>query len=403
MAIKVRVLLSSIVVLATMSLVGCGHYTCGTTFGNATCASSGGGISQGGNGGSTKAFGYFVDFSHLGNTTVGMALQEMDSGAGTFNALSAFVPPTLPAKPTGLLIVDKNLMYIPSSDGTLYGYTIDLTSGALTMAPGSPYFVDGGTSIATNAAGTLLFVGDVAGQRISVFSVSATGSLAAVSGSPFPTLGLSPAVMATDGQNKFLYVSQGSGSSLVGAFSIASAGTLTAVPGSPFSFSMSALAGEPSGKYLLGVTGQVADNHVHVFGINSSSGVITEVAGSPFSSTYAPINLAVHPNGAWVYIFNQGASAGTEQPMEGFTIASATGALTEISGSPFANLTADEGEFDQSGNYLFAQGITLLAGNSDSTVTPYTVNTSTGVLTSTLPSLGFPGIQNAAYGVTDAQ
>ncbi len=43
MAMKVRALLSSVVVLAAMGLASCGHYTCGTTFGNSSCTSSGNG------------------------------------------------------------------------------------------------------------------------------------------------------------------------------------------------------------------------------------------------------------------------------------------------------------------------------------------------------------------------
>ena len=43
MEMKVRALLSSVVVLITTSLVGCGHYICseGAQFGNSTCTSSG--------------------------------------------------------------------------------------------------------------------------------------------------------------------------------------------------------------------------------------------------------------------------------------------------------------------------------------------------------------------------
>src|ERR1700720_2136782 len=37
MTMKVRALLGIAVVLITMSLSGCGHYSCGTTFGNGSC------------------------------------------------------------------------------------------------------------------------------------------------------------------------------------------------------------------------------------------------------------------------------------------------------------------------------------------------------------------------------
>ena len=208
--------------------------------------------------------------------------------------------------------------------------------------------------------------------------------------------------MATDGQSKFLYTSEGTGSSQVGAFSISGAGALAAVVGSPFPFDLSAIAGEPSGKYLLGVTGVEADNHIHVLGI-STSGALAEVSGSPFSTTYSPVGLTVHPNGAWVYTFNQDVLLRQLEPIEGFEFSSATGDLAALSGSPFSSLLADGGPIDPSGQFMFALGITLIAGNTESTVTPYAIDTNTGNLNSTLPSLGFPGVQAAAYAVTDVQ
>ncbi len=205
--------------------------------------------------------------------------------------------------------------------------------------------------------------------------------------------------MATDGLSKFLYAT---GGTQVGAFSIASGGILSPVTGSPFALNMASIAGEPSGKYLLGVVGQSGTNEIHVFGINST-GAIADVAGSPFTTHYSPISLTVHPSGAWVYTFNKDVVLQGLQPVEGFALTTSTGTLTELSSSPFTALTADGGPIEQSGQFMFALGITVVAGNTVSTVTPYSVDTTTGALSTTYGSLGFPGIQSAAYAVTDAQ
>jgi 6-phosphogluconolactonase (cycloisomerase 2 family) len=209
--------------------------------------------------------------------------------------------------------------------------------------------------------------------------------------------------MATDGHSKFLYISGGTGSTLIAAFSIATNGALTVVPGQPFSLTMAAIAGEPSGKFLLGVTGQASDNHIHVFGINGSTGAIAEVSGSPFGTTFSPINLSVHPNGAWVYSINQDIVAQVSEPMEGFQLDSSTGRLTEFSDSPFTAVAADGGPIEPSGKYIFALGATVIKGNGESTVTPFPIDSSTGALSTPLSPLGFPGIKAAAYAVTDAQ
>ena len=41
--------------------------------------------------------------------------------------------------------------------------------------------------------------------------------------------------------------------------------------------------------------------------------------------------------------------------VEGFTMNATTGVLTEVSGSPFQNVTGDSGAFLQSGGYLFVR------------------------------------------------
>jgi hypothetical protein len=396
MAIRVRVLLSSVVVLTTMWLVGCGHYVCGITFGSSTCTPSGGGISQGGNGaGGAVAFGYFVDFKGAG-----MALQQLQLGpGGKFTDISAFTPPTLPKQPKQMVIVNAKFLYLASSDGTMMGSQINSTNGDLTLVPNSPYTVAGGDSITSDPAGKYVFVGDPAGQRISVFTVNADGSLTAV-GSPFPTSGMAPWVLTTDGLGKYLYASDAGSSGLLGAFVIESTGALTPVMGNPFSiFPAMTIAGEPSGKYLLGVTGLSGDNHIHVLAIGPG-GTLAEATGSPFTTVYPPFGLTVHPSGTWVYTFN-GDVFGALNPLEGYRINSTGPILTMVAGSPFT-VTAAGGPIEQSGKFMFGLGQSPISGTGDSTVTPYNIDTSTGILSSTLGPQGFPGTNQATYVVTDA-
>src|SRR5690348_15815727 len=146
MGLKVRALLSLAVMVIAMSLSGCGHYTCGATFGNSTCTSSGGGISQGGGNNALVAYGYWTDFAITG-PSAGMAELELNQSASTFNSISSFAPPVVPPFPTGIVIVGKQYMYIPSSDGTLYGFSIDGATGNLTSVLANPTSIAGGDSI----------------------------------------------------------------------------------------------------------------------------------------------------------------------------------------------------------------------------------------------------------------
>jgi len=63
-----------------------------------------------------------------------------------------------------------------------------------------------------------------------------SGTLGAVSGSPFPTGGKLPSFVAASGA--FVYVAD-QGTNDIAAFSIGSNGALTAVPNSPFSVATS--------------------------------------------------------------------------------------------------------------------------------------------------------------------
>jgi 6-phosphogluconolactonase (cycloisomerase 2 family) len=405
MAMKVRALLSTAAVLIAMSLTGCGHYTCGTTFGNANCTSSGGGITQGGGGtgGGLVAFTYFTDFSTNGQGSAGTALQVLDQSAGTYTPISAFVPPTVPLFPTGIVIVGKQFAYIPSADSTLYSFTIDPTTGFYTDIGLNPLSVIGGDSIAASASGKFLFIGDTGTQQISAYSVNADGSLTVVSGSPFATGGVSPRVMATDGQSKFLYVTAGIGSTAIAALSIGSSGALTSV-GTPLISNVSSIAADPSGKFLLGVSWQNGDNTIHLYSINSSTGALTAAGSTVTSGT--PRNIAIHPNGQWVYTFSEDPVLVEQEAVEGFDFDSNTGVLTNMSGSPFTSIIANGGAIEQSGQFLFGLGLTLQPGGLLNTITPYSIDSSTGELAVWPPgvdaSAAFPSIDEAAFAATDA-
>lgn len=395
MTMRVRAFLMLVAGLAVMGLASCGHYTCGAGFGSSTCTASGppslGG--GGGNGASGTVYAYLL--FEVGSSD-GMAADTLSLSANTWLEASGFVAPPLPSLTYldgGTAVVNlpnQKYLYIPFHNGTVYGYAIDGTTGALTSVPNSPYTVAGGTSIAVNPAGTFLFVSDSVTGGISVFSISATdGSLTAV-GSPFAS-GIAAAQLATDGSGNYLYATAGTGGAQVAAMSIGPTGTLTLVSGSPFNFPMAVVLGENSGKYLLGISG--FDSHIHVFDINS--GVITEGTGSPFATASIPENMVLSPNGNFVYAFD-----GEETPMEGYSLENlSTGALTAVSGSPFTGINLQVGRFDQSGDYLFG----ISEGSLSAEFLPYSADPSTGIIsTTTYAPLGIPEGSFAISDLNDA-
>ncbi len=402
MSMKVRALLSFVVVLVAMSLSSCGHYVCHTTFGSATCTPSGSGFTTGGPGTtlSQTAFVYIMD-----DSVPQMAVEGLNvANSQTFAPVSSFVSPFFPTglgADGGMAIVDKKYLYMPFQNGYLYGWSIDPTTGDLTAVPNSSYVLGSSlTTVVADPNGAVLFVGGSAG--ISTFTINANdGSLNLIGTTA--TGGIVPTQLETDGKGLYVYALTGS---TITAFTYTSGGVLGRVVGSPFNFSptypsMAKIANEATGKFLLGITaetgtgGGAIDSHIYVLSIASGGGLTT--FGSPVPTQYSPANLVVSPDGKFVYTFNQTSDGVTtvDDPMEGFSFS--TGTLAELSGvSPFTGLDAQIGEIDQSGQYIFA-----VAGVPNTTslgMFAYGVDTTTGALTSNLAHAGAP---TNSFAVTD--
>ena len=371
---------TSSLIASVLIMGGCGYqYKCGVTFGNSACGSSGGGSGLGTTGTSSgdAVFAYSIAFAGSVN---GSALGSGSSAS--FQNISGFNAPTVPSNDESaeIVVVPKKFVYaaFPASQ-QIYAWSINASNGSLSAVSGSPFTLSGlgsmilnttgvpFSSVAVNPAGTLLFLGYSSFAEIDVYQISSTGTLTQVAGAPFSTGTLQPYNLSFDGLGKYLYATtgpQGLGNN-VAAFSIGSSGALTAVQGSPFTFNMWQLVGEPSGKYMIGISGRSNalnglpdDTSLYVFSIQQSganAGALTQVSGSPFATVFAPVSLAMQPvasNGSYVYSFS--VNTLTPNPIEGYQLDTNSGALTAMSTSPFSNIgSAPWGQFDQSGAYLF--------------------------------------------------
>jgi 6-phosphogluconolactonase len=428
MTTKIRALLISIIGLATMWTAGCGHYTCGQTFGSSSCSSSGTGItSGGGTTGGSNAAAYAFTVDTIGSGTAGsIDGYTLDTTTGTFAATAGYSAPAIPADlGVGMVVAQGQYLYAGfRSTGQLYGWSISSTGG-LTAVSGSPYtatFLEtinagavGQQNMIANPAGTLLFFADPIQNEIFVYQIGTAGALTPVSGSPFAAP-FAPLNMATDGSGKYLYATDGFFGSHTGtevaAFTIGSSGTLTPVVGSPFAYPMWQIEGEPSGHYLIGTSGNsvassgVDDTHLYVFSIQQSgatAGAIAPVAGSPFTTVFSPFTIAVQPNvgGSLLYSFSLNDTDTGYNAIEGYEINSSTGALTAVSGSPFSNLTNGFwGQFDQSGTFLLTYSTIFSSGTSTSQLGPLDIG-SGGVLTQPVSPLTLT--TGGYWAVTDPQ
>ena len=136
-------------------------------------------------------------------------------------------------------------------------------------------------------------------------------------------------------------------------------------------------------KKFLYIPDQNGSGGVMGFSINRSSGALTEITGSPFAVAPSQITtLAADPdaNGGR-FLF---AADFTSGDLVVFTIDPTSGALTPVTGSPFPNsgFEANHLKVDGTGNYLYAS-----AGNTTGDVAGFLIDQNTGALS---PVAGSP-------------
>jgi uncharacterized protein (TIGR03437 family) len=153
--------------------------------------------------------------------------------------------------------------------------------------------------------------------------------------------------------------------SLQGAAGVA--GGLTAVPGSPFTTGPSTVA-------VTTVLGRFAyaasfgGNNIYAFTINPTTGALTPISGSPFAAGSGPFGLTSDLSGRFLYSANYSSSN-----ISAFAIDPTTGALTAVPGSPFS--ASGPASLAISGRVLF------VANYDGGNLGAYLIDNVTGALT----------------------
>jgi 6-phosphogluconolactonase (cycloisomerase 2 family) len=223
-----------------------------------------------------------------------------------------------------------------SNWSSVFGFSVDSSTGALTPLPGTPFATAGANSqfLAVDPSGKFLYALNVASFNISVLRIDQSSGVAmAVAGSPFAcSHELLLNSIVTHPAGGFLYVSDSGGE--VSTFSVdSSTGTLTQIAGSPFQITgtITSMSFNPSGSYLY-----MAGGDVFGFSVDPLNGTFTSIPGSPFTSDGATA-ITVDPEGEFVYAASRSAST-----ISGFVIEPSTGALQPVAGSPFPTATAPD-------------------------------------------------------------
>jgi DNA-binding beta-propeller fold protein YncE len=271
----------------------------------------------------------------------------------------------------------------PSCDlpGSVFGYAIDATGG-LSIVSARFTGGRGAISMSIDPSRRFAYVANHGSNNVSGFSISDSGALAPVDGSPF-VAGSFPAWVAVDPNGQFLFVAN-CGSEFceypgqtpdgnVAVFRInPGCGALAPVPGSPFRVGQKPIAVAPdaTGSFLyvadLGVTGRV-----HGLVVDRDTGALSPLAGSPWPAGPGPRSITVDPSNQFVYTANINSTT-----ISGYAMDGATGTLAPIVGSPFqARMAPDALAVDGSSRYAYA------ANFGSANVSAYSIDTPTGRLT----------------------
>ena len=242
---------------------------------------------------------------------------------------------------------------VQDSPGRVYGYAQNPETGALLSIVGSPFSVAThnqtyGTVISPN--NQFLYAANVSTGTITAYRInSVTGALSLI-GAPVSSGATSPNGLFFHPNGNFLYVTNQGGNSVSG-FSVASDGTLTAIAGSPFAAggpsSLNGIVVHPNGNFLY-VASMGGSGGVVGYSIDSTTGALTLIPGSPFSNTNGGFNntgdgITIHPNGRWLYM-----GLVNRRRVAAYDIDSVTGALVGI-GTPALN-NSTTGYIDNGGS-----------------------------------------------------
>ncbi|HMA91448.1 MAG TPA: IPT/TIG domain-containing protein [Polyangiaceae bacterium] len=190
------------------------------------------------------------------------------------------------------------------NDTSIMVFDIDPVSGQLRPTGNAPFSTgaSSGNGIAVNALGTLVYSTNNAVKNsttprasISAFTVSSAGNLTAVSGSPFEHLGAASASPALLDGDQLLVVNN---------------------------------------KRDLGPD----FNSLVVHRVDSTTGALTPVAGSPYPIGLNAWSAHADPSGTWYYL----ADTLTSARLAGYALLNSTGAPVVLAGTPIATNTTSQ-------------------------------------------------------------
>jgi 6-phosphogluconolactonase (cycloisomerase 2 family) len=205
---------------------------------------------------------------------------------------------------------DNRFLFVTNGGNTeIHVYAIDPAMGKITEIAGSPFNANAYLSgLWVTANGKFLLGASSSVNAVLVFAIASSGEITQVSGSPFAANASVSDVRSNCASDRVFDADNGSdlfGSDLIDAYTMSSTGTLTPVPGSPFYNGATGdggnsydLALAPNGHFLY-TTDSFADG-LSSFAI-APNGALSLVNGSPFQANGAVGGMTITDRGDYLY------------------------------------------------------------------------------------------------------
>jgi 6-phosphogluconolactonase (cycloisomerase 2 family) len=262
----------------------------------------------------------------------------------------------------------RSVAYLAVASANIESWSVNPTTGVPTATSGAPFAIALNGRIAASPDGNHVYAPIATG--LATYSVGGDGTLGAVgSSSDSPGAGAAAAV-TPDG--RFVYLASGPAQSRISTFSVSSAtGALspmavttlalvdTVFPGN------AGMAISPNGQFLY-LSSRSTAGRIEAYTIDSSTGGLSPVDGSPFTTPASPKELVLDPSGKFLFV-------ATGSGVAAYAVDAASGALTAVAGSPFGSSSTAHVVVDASGHFLYA---TYLS----SPIAAYTIDQKTGAL-----------------------
>ena len=271
---------------------------------------------------------------------------------------------------------DKKFLYaVNSGSNDVSAFSVDRGTGALTAVPGPAIVAGSSPRSLALYYGLNLYVANAGSDNLSAYQIDQSSGLPTPLSPASYATGTGPGAIAINLIGPFLYTANSGGSSDISAFLITGSGDLIPVAGSPFpsGSSVSTLAfggGIKNFLYAANASGNTAAIYGFSVDLSNSTtrGALTSLTGFPYALPSCTL-IVSDQTGAYLY-----ATTGTD--LLGYSIDAITGALTALPGFPIA-VGADvrSVSIDPANQFLY------VANGSAGTVTSFTLNAATGALT----------------------